>query len=757
MAGLDRPTLYFDTWQYVYERASAKPYVGFEHLTDTPDGFFFDIKRWCSPFDLKLPTLPRLANPSTQGVDESYYFKCGVGNEKIDLIVDCLDEHYFDHERLWLPHVRHGAYFRYKTDYFYYSDNSVIQYVDSVDDVDGRNCLYLEREPMPGKPIMASSFKREMPSRAIVYDRRLTQVPAFSGEYVDGVEQSTYTPATKSIIWDYVDTTKREFVVDRHVADVIAVKFNRDYIEHIGVTPESLHDLGACDVLGQSDFSEYQSFYLQRFPVVPETFKLYVVDVENNTWEEWTRVETYHDLLMLVAESLTDPYIYGGKFYYLDRDLGRVLFGTTATGIPEHNRWIVAEYDVTLRIEYEEAEFSTEVVAWESDVNPVTQSVNQGFVMITHEPLEAAKITLTIDKAKLLGAAVDAYGPVYVGNDWAQLMATVTTISDTPVPNVEVEFHMAPQVGFLGGSSSGHSFGVTSAKGQAYSYYQPPLDANSIGYYATNPTSVGPGGWLQLDTTSTGLTMDDEIYLYQVLKDDPLLGMHSTYIEDYLPEPPSWADPDLSPVLYEQWVENTMAELNLANWQVNTTTGIPNGRKVIVYQWDDEATNPITGVLGAYAPVRPLEIANDGSRLQFPDGVMLPLDPVNPMMYNPYNHDIGAYWVVGSFYITFWATCWSPYYNKTIRSNEIRVKITLPRYLLGEHVNDELQKLPLGWKLYEDAEHNHAAGLDGATFLTINPHSGPYPIISWFGETPTDEWAQSITATVAFKITISTD
>jgi len=753
VAGLDRPTLYFDTMQYVYERASAKPYVGHEHPTDLPDGFSFDAKRWCSPFDLRLPSLPRLLDPSTQGIKPETYFKCGVGNEKIDLIVDDIEEHYLGHERLWVPKVRDGYYYRYKTDYFYYGDNSVIQYLDPADNKEGRNYLELAKEEAPGKPLLAASFSRDPESRAITYDVRVNHVGVFTGKYENGEEVSTYTPTTEKVIWSGVDTTKKEFVVDRHVEGVTALKFNRNYIEHVGVSPGSFSDLGACDVLGQSTGGADQLFYLSLFPVLPDTFHLYVVDANSEEWEEWTRVETYHELLSLMNIGLVQPYLYSGKFYFLDRDLGIVVFGDASTGIPEEGKWIVAEYDKTLRIEYEEADLSTSVTAWKADVNPVSQAVNEGFVCITHEPLEAAKISLDIDKEELSSGS-SVYGPIQVGNDWARLIAKVSTFRDVPVPNKEVTFHATPLVGALGGSSTGKSFGATNSEGLAYTHYQPPLDADSIGHYALSSDAV-QGDWLRLDEENTGLTEADEVYLYQVLKDDPLLGMHSSYVSGFLPDPPEWADPVLSPVLYEQWVENQKIELGLEDWIINTATHKPNGRKVVVYQWDSSATNPIDGTSGAFSPVRPLEVSSDGSMLRFPSGSLYSSNPYDTCTSNPMGYDIGGYWVVGSFYVDFWATCWSAYYNRTIESNRIRAKITLPQYLLGEHVNNQLHKLPFGWKLFRSTEQNHAAGLDGATFLTINPQAGPYEILTWYNEGSTGEWAQAIMSVASFKVTVN--
>lgn len=87
----------------------------------------------------------------------------------------------------------------------------------------------------------------------------------------------------------------------------------------------------------------------------------------------------------------------------------------------------------------------------------------------------------------------------------------------------------------------------------------------------------------------------------------------------------------------------------------------------------------------------------------------------------------------------------------------------MPRYLLGEHISEQLQRIPFGWKIYEDRDNNHAAGLGGATFLTINPHSGPYQIIDVIKNYTTSDWASYINDNdevelarhVAFKIDVT--
>ena len=152
----------------------------------------------------------------------------------------------------------------------------------------------------------------------------------------------------------------------------------------------------------------------------------------------------------------------------------------------------------------------------------------------------------------------------------------------------------------------------------------------------------------------------------------------------------------------------------------------------------------------------------------------MPSEPYYMMIYPPYNQDIGAYWVATTKYIEFRASCWSTYYNRRVYSNTIRAKVQLPRYLLGEYVNEQLYKIPFGWKLYQDGDRNHAAGLDGATFLTINPHSGPYQIIdlvidsdgngipdyfdpyTYQDQSFTGEWASAPWSGISFKIYVAT-
>ncbi len=85
-----------------------------------------------------------------------------MGNEKLDLKVKYLEEKFFNHERFWVPIVRNGWYFRFNTDFFYYSDNSQVEYIDTANNVDSRNFMTLSATPTTGSPITAASFKRDL-------------------------------------------------------------------------------------------------------------------------------------------------------------------------------------------------------------------------------------------------------------------------------------------------------------------------------------------------------------------------------------------------------------------------------------------------------------------------------------------------------------------------------------------------------------------------------------------------------------------
>jgi len=752
-----RPSINFSTQQTVYFRESTKPYVGFEHLNNIPEGWRFDIKRWCSPFDLRLPNLPRLSDASIQGVQESEYFKSGVGSiESYDCYIESLDELFRDHERHWIPIILNGHYFRYHTPHFLYGDHSRVQYIDPDDNKDSKNYILLEQEPGLSTSILATSFKRHPTTRTPYPYITAKQVHSFSGLHVDTVEQETVSPVGK-INWDNVDITKKEFIVDSTQEGITSLRFNRDYTRQIGVEPVVFQDLAASELLGISNGSVYQVYYLKNFPVLADsTFHLYIVDT--STWEEWIRVDTWFELSNTV---LTNR-------YFLDKDLGIVYLGSAAAGgVPPIGRYIVARYTTTLRIEYEEENQPRKISAWLADTSPVVQHINQGFVCITHDQLEAATIKLDIDKA-MIPFTYDPreYGPVYAGADYAILKSTIESAGGVAVPNIEVGFTMTPtSIGYLAGSTA--STAVTNGRGEAYTSYQPPVSADQLGFYTTTVRASNHPSYTShkdviINMTETGLAgKEEEIYLFQILKDDILIGYDTVdeWIYDNMTAP-SWV---VDATTYVQWKSEVVAEYDLRDWDGVQPDGSIIGRKVVTYKIDPStdnidpyAINPITGDFGAVVPVRPdlvEKITTVGDAYYGLWRAIYPEDAVPDPEPDDSNNNLGGYWLASTRLVTFQAHCWSPYYNRIIYSNKIIARVSMPDYLLGEYVNEYLQKVPFGWKILTDTD-NVAAGLDGATFITVNPHSGPYSIIDLVSGGTSEDWASAPFKSLGFQFEI---
>jgi hypothetical protein len=175
-----------------------------------------------------------------------------------------------------------------------------------------------------------------------------------------------------------------------------------------------------------------------------------------------------------------------------------------------------------MRIEYEPYGADTSISCLNADLNPVNQSQNQGFICITHDTPEVANIDLIIDKAVVSGTDPVEYGPIYAGSDFAVLRAETTSIDDVPVPKVDVTFELSPYLGAINGSDTSSS--LSNSAGFAFSSYQPPTNANSLGYYSftvlpsSNTTYPSPA-YKEIiihdeDASLTG--KEEQIFIYQI-------------------------------------------------------------------------------------------------------------------------------------------------------------------------------------------------------------------------------------------------
>jgi hypothetical protein len=732
-----------------------------------PDGWLYDIKRWSSPFDLRLPTLPKLENQPTQGVPEDY-FKSGTESTD-DIFLNTILHLTGEKTKQWVPELSTGDYYRYNTGYHLFSDNSIVEYLTSG------NTLALSKEPKVNSTILAATFKREKETSSIVYHKKISEVISFSGKWVDGEEQETLTSGG-TIVWANVDTTKREFVHTYPNTDVHTLVFNKDYIETHGVVPALYHDLGACEHIGSSNGRPYQVFTLKYFPVIADaSFHLYVAG--NTTWTPWARAATWKEMEDTVA--------FDENKCFLDKDLGIIYFGNSFCGVPPTNTKIVVSYSSTLRIEYEEELENLSITAWDADINPITQATSQGFVCITHKLLEAANITLAVNKSAIRSSSPKEYGPVYAGSDYAIFTAKVTNANGEVVPGVEVKFEMTPtNLGALNNATS--SISATNSLGKAYTNYQPPTTSNDLGWFSmTTRASTDYPTYKEviIKNKDAGLNgKEDKVYLYHVFKDDPILGYKDldAYLDAiYALNPVPWVENAVDPVEAKaKWRSEMILQYDLSRWEddAGKEGTLVSGRKVIVYKidyandtdnTDATAVNPITGLVGtgtksnpvAIMPVFPTvaEQLQSGDpyagfwRLVYPAAAIPDLN-TNPTGTEYPNESIAGYWIVSDRLITVKASCWSPYYNKTIYSNPILLRIAIPDYMLGIYVRDDLKKVPIGWQL--EGTDSIASMLNTSTFITINPYCGPYEIIDLVNQETTDTWASAPFRTVNFSFEV---
>lgn len=778
----------FKTSQIVVSRYEDAKIVGFEKENNKPDGWRFDIKRWSSLFDMRLPTLPNLSDFNLQGIKASEFYQSGVLDTNTEeLKITSLQPKTINYESKWLPNLISGDYYRFNTKFHYYSNKSHVQYINTSDNIDNKNVLPLNFEPNLIYPITAAIYKRDQDGVANYY-KKIEQVYFFSGTYTNGIENRTII--NNIINWNNVNINKKEFIVDSSRQDQTILWFNKDYTKTFGIEPVNYSDLDLCKPLGSSNGSNYQVFYLQHFPVIPESFKLYIAD--ETSWQEWERADTWFDLI-------NSPSVYNTPRYFLDRDLGIIYFGD-GINRPKLGSYIYAKYTVTPRVEYEkESTKNFNIFPFDANTNVLSQYINQGFVCITHNQLYPSEITLSINK-DLIPFSYDpkVYGPI-LASEYAILKATVKTADGIPIPGIEVKFDFSPNnLGYLDGAIS--SYSVTNGQGEAYTSFQSPTSTNNLGYYVTNETTSSPkvrpsthasytahNEIIIPDKTAALAGSEEYIYIYQILKDDLLYGYDN--VSDYIDAnftPPGWtsdSDPATQAANILQWKEEIKLKYGIKDWfEVNGPTGIkPNGtisgRKVILYKsvaatyqttepkgiidngtdnYDSLAIHPITGDAGAIVPIKPVFVDkinnssdpyNGYTRLIYEEDALILPEPTNS------NNNIAGYWVVSRKNVKFTANCLNTRYNNYIYSNEIYASLTIPNYMLGEYISSKLGTIPYGWKLTEE-NNNYAASLNGVTFLTVNPQHGPYEILDLINGTSTGTWASAPSRTLSFLVTI---
>lgn len=579
----------------------------------------------------------------------------------------------------WVPTLKPGLFNIWRDTGYLYSDNSIVEYVSSSHiESNGYSYHEVEREVAPEAPIRATVFSRDINGEYLPW-REYNARMAFTGVYIDGVEQSTRSG--DNINWSVVDTHKKEFVL-LVTGNGYFLQFSRNVVELIGSDSAAvdLNDLFDYEFIGVSTGQPNQIFPTGKFPICSDaTIRVYSVDENSGTPQSYS-----------VVSSFT-----GSNQVMIDHDLGFVYFGNSTSGsIPTLGHRIYISYYVTPRIEYEETNKPRQITSITADVNPLVNSINRGFITLRRSQPDVARINLEVLGIPLQG---NSYGPISLGTGTVNLKATAFSLSNDIVPSEVVRFHLesTPYFGTLGGIGK-EVDRLTNIRGEARSFYTAPASIDSLGYYVTTLS----------DTNEITLPVDAnyvnayDVYTFQVLKDDPIFGK-------------AGADTTLGEIEWEE--------------------GLLNGRKCILYEWNAAAIHPITGLTGAYTPVRPT--ISGGNILTYTS--LTAPDPTSGV-----SNMIGAYFVVSDRTMTIRASAYSRRLGMRVYSAPVNIKVSLPQYMKGSYVVGTLET-PFGWRLPDDLSTT-SSGLNGANFISINPVAGPYPIVNildgetWITGTPTE-------------------
>ena len=718
---------------------------------------------------------PVFWDPDLSDLPDSYW-QTGIGGG-IDLKYKGFIEEINGDERRWRPQVNHGYYYFGEQYHYMFSDGGTSDYfrLPDTDFVNASNWMKFSHVPKIGVPIIARQYERVSSNILKVY-REFKKVNYFRGRYdSEGVELSTWDEDTESVIWANVDTDEPEMMVIYHIDPTIAGfsevpatgiitvsgVTNNNYIFDVGGDPIGPgHTWSMLYNVGISDGTEFQTFNLPYAPVDSGTAWVYVYDsgimpVPSNAFafsieEGWNAVGA------------------GENKCIIDRDMGTVHFGDgVGSGvIPSGNYEVGVRYVCNIGVEYEKEKTTDLTTGWETALEQLKKASNRNFLTLAEGISDPDSITLTAD----LPTMSPTYGPLKVGNNFANLIAEVLDSNNTPIENQDIEFYFTStiEVGAgLGSRSSISSSASSNSDGNAYTRMLGPPTIYDLGEYVDLDNALPvPGNILHLKNIEPTYTSLNEIFTYTVEADDEVLGIYQVdalgnYDRDANLDPFFAGRGNFqvdSGIYVDSGVDNrlgagayiTDAEGNVELWErvrrslwegledvAEFTANEQSGRKRIVSAWSGDAINPHTGALGAFIPLTPSGIndmtaTDSGIDLSYPANLPEINSGVVPS-------GIHGFFVVGPALVSVQAKTYNRRRNNWVYSNEIDVYIgvgeegkgtyyfdtvnTLPSGVLGSGIEAAADSgiIPFGWRLPSTNPVFTVAGsLDRMTFIDIN-------------------------------------
>jgi len=613
------------------------------------------------------------------------------------------------------------------------------------------NYVDLSARPKIGIPVLVEQYEWNNELGEYSVCRSVHRRPLFTGLLSSGTRLSTYDVNRESILFENIDDTDDEFIVTFSGEDPRLI-LNKQYIEEVGTATGS-----GLDVLGYTTGAAAQQFHTTYSPI-DETMSIDVF-----TYMTSSGVKTSWTTIPFSGVFSTSS---GVNQVRVDTDLGIIEFGDPEiNSTPAGGSTVGVHYWTTMRVEYEPDYTTDTVVATEASLNPIYRRSGQGFVFLRTVRDDPSSIELRADLAQM---QPNVFGPLYIGNTLASIIATVKDSNGLPLDGQSVRFMITsdPAIGSFGGSDEATS--PTDQIGEARVFYNPPRGVSELGenilYDDVGEPIDDPlapyDAYDQITKLYTHrLVIEDsgnEIFLYQVHIDDVLLG----YLGDLSdPDSPSaqmlayytafFAQEDIFGPTGQGDITRAMEweEAHRMVWNLcRPTYFVSNqgmGRRQLCAVLDASALNPHTFEPGAVAPMQPVDVLylgeGDYEVVFDTSSHTLP----RPTASSPVpSGTLHSYFLVAPTTVSLQAGVFNERLNREILSNTITLRLRIPSYLSGLWILDAInqaeidevtglmaavaggltasgQRVPLGFRL-KSSRVTLAAALDGVTFLDCN-------------------------------------
>lgn len=665
------------------------------------------------------------------------------------------------HPNAWLPKIIHGYYYNKQHESYLYSDDGLTKYPslnqlwtsEINPTISGGNYINLEFKPKPGIPILARSFIWNTSEGYYEVDDSIRKVTEFTPKFTDG--ETLLPVAGDELLWNNLSLGQKEFIVN-YTAHNPMVVFNQQVVQPVGreltvLSGYSSDELEAMETVGIVSEQDFQEHHL-RFSPIDATAPIQIILQNGTDAQEYTVVSGFS--------------VSGVNEVEVDYDLGILRFGSIALGgRPLSSNNIHAYYHKTFALEYEPINSRDYVLNTLANINPMRRFRSDGFVLVRQQAEDPTSLVL---EAELPEIESNYFGPLFIGNNFSRLFATVTTKRGQPIEGQEIFFEIlqGPPDATFGSDLS--TSAISNEDGIARTLLNPPRRIDQLGGITDEVFTIS--GTSQLFLPGYIPPGDnDSLSVLQVHTTDDILGIPKTdlldFYEDFIIEQGTSPDQTQGPLININlgslgsygWI--TGAYQDFIKWEVlhrafhRLTTPITYsasdeadlriGKKTVIAVLDNDAINPHTGITPAFVPVQPISytVTETGTFVNF--------DQVLPPATDPYK----AYLVIGPTKVQIRAYTINQRTGQTLYSNTIEILLdipdtfkglayvdainSMPSGLLGnalfyDQKNIELESvnittsglLPIGWRIRSPGI-TIASALDSITFLDINPLNLP--------------------------------